>query len=88
MECQVLYLGKDRDDSSKTAYAIHFHYPHNEEPISGLKASGYVDTYEDEELRGDEGDDFEYIISFNRTFGSENDLRIYTSQQLDGLQLS
>jgi hypothetical protein len=79
MECQVLNLGKDKEDSSKTDYAIHFHYPHNDEPISGLLASGYVDTYEDEQLRGDEGDDFEFTISFNRTFGSDNDFRIYTS---------
>jgi hypothetical protein len=48
MECQVLDLGQDKEDTSKQVYAIHFHYPHNDEPISGLRATGYVDTFEDE----------------------------------------
>ena len=75
MECQVLNLGEG--ETEKPEIALHYFYPFNEEPISGLKDENYfIQTYIHDQLQGDHSE-FESIVSFNKTFGNIHNLKIF-----------
>jgi hypothetical protein len=75
MECQVLDLGISAD-SGKPVIALHYTYPFTDELISGLKSTDYIETFIHEQLKGDHKQ-FDSVISFNKTFGNENSLKVF-----------
>ena len=66
---------------------MHFYSPFNEEPVKGLRGPDYfIQTYANDILKED--DDYETLLSFNKTFGSKHFLKIFYSGKLENLEIA
>jgi hypothetical protein len=52
-----------------------------------MKSAPYAQTYEDELLKSENTKDFRSLISFNKTFGTDNGFKIFVSEELKGLEV-
>tara|TARA_B110000285_G_C14901995_1_gene503731 strand:- start:439 stop:771 length:333 start_codon:yes stop_codon:yes gene_type:complete len=85
MKCNAFYQGIDATGSKK--YSTFFYYDHDTTLVSGLlqPTDDFISTSQDEYFK--KLDPTGTVISMNRTIGSNQFFKMYTSKKLVGVQI-